>query len=43
MYDMENLCQLKNLEALCTEAMKAFVAFDKAALAGGRSRKSTKS
>jgi AhpD family alkylhydroperoxidase len=35
MYDMKNLSKLKNLEANAPEAMKAFVAFDKAALAGG--------
>ena len=35
MYDMKNLAKLKNLEAHAPEAMKAFVAFDKAALAEG--------
>ena len=35
MYDMKNLSKMKNLEAHATEAMKAFVAFDKAALAEG--------
>ena len=35
MYDMKNLSKLKNLEANAPEAMKAFVAFDKAALAEG--------
>ena len=35
MYDMKNLSKLKNLEANAPEAMKAFVAFDKAALAAG--------
>ena len=35
MYDMKNLSKMKNLEALAPEAMKAFVAFDKAALATG--------
>jgi AhpD family alkylhydroperoxidase len=35
MYDMKNLSKMKNLEALAPEAMKAFVAFDKAALAAG--------
>ena len=35
MYDMKNLSKLKNLEANAPEAMKAFMAFDKAALAGG--------
>ena len=35
MYDMKNLSKLKKLEANAPEAMKAFVAFDKAALAGG--------
>jgi len=32
---MKNLAKLKNLEAHAPEAMKAFVAFDKAALAEG--------
>jgi AhpD family alkylhydroperoxidase len=35
MYDMKNLSKMKNLEAQAPEAMKAFVAFNKAALAGG--------
>ena len=35
MYDIKNLGKIKNLEANAPEAMKAFVAFDKAALAGG--------
>ena len=35
MYNMKNLSKMKNLEAHAPEAMKAFVAFDKAALAGG--------
>ena len=35
MYDLKNLRKLKNLEAHAPEAMKAFVAFDKAALAEG--------
>jgi AhpD family alkylhydroperoxidase len=35
MYDMKNLSKLKNIEAGAPEAMKAFVAFDKAALAEG--------
>ena len=35
MYEMKNLCKLKNLEAHSPETMKAFVAFDKAALAAG--------
>ncbi len=35
MYDMKNLSKLKNIEANAPEAMKAFVAFDKAALAAG--------
>jgi len=34
-YDMKNLSKLKNIEAHAPEAMKAFVAFDKAALAPG--------
>ncbi len=33
MYDMKNLSKMKNLETHAPEAMKAFVAFDKAALA----------
>ena len=35
MYDMKNLSKMKNLEANAPEAMRAFVAFDKAAWAGG--------
>jgi AhpD family alkylhydroperoxidase len=35
MYDLKNLSKIKNLEALVPEAMEAFVAFDKAALAEG--------
>ena len=35
MYDMKNLSKLKSIEANAPEAMKAFVAFDKAALAAG--------
>jgi AhpD family alkylhydroperoxidase len=35
MYDMKNLGKWKNLEADAPETMKAFVAFDKAALAAG--------
>jgi AhpD family alkylhydroperoxidase len=35
MYDMKNLSKMKNLEAHAPEAMKAFVAFDKVALAEG--------
>jgi AhpD family alkylhydroperoxidase len=35
MYDMKNLSKLKIIEAVAPEAMKAFVAFDKAALAAG--------
>ena len=35
MYDMKKLERLKILEAKAPEAMKAFAAFDKAALAGG--------
>ena len=35
MHDMKNLSKMKNLEALAPEGMKAFVAFDKAALAAG--------
>jgi AhpD family alkylhydroperoxidase len=35
MYDLKNLSKMKNLETNAPEAMKAFVAFDKAALAGG--------
>jgi AhpD family alkylhydroperoxidase len=35
MYDMKNLAKLKNLEANAPEAIKAFWAFDKAAMAAG--------
>jgi AhpD family alkylhydroperoxidase len=35
MYEMKNLGKLKNIESNAPEAMKAFVAFDKAALSGG--------
>ncbi len=35
MYDMKNLAKRKSLEAHAPEAMNAFVAFDKAALAAG--------
>ena len=35
MYDMKNLSKLKTIEANAPEAMQAFVAFDKAALAAG--------
>lgn len=35
MYDKKNLSKIKNLEAHAPEAMKAFVAFDKAALSDG--------
>ena len=35
MYGMKNLTKMKDLEVLAPEAMKAFVAFDKAALAEG--------
>jgi AhpD family alkylhydroperoxidase len=35
MYNKENLAQLKKMDALAPEAMKAFWAFDKAALADG--------
>jgi AhpD family alkylhydroperoxidase len=35
MYDVKNLSKMKNLEANAPEAMKAFVAFDKAALSEG--------
>jgi hypothetical protein len=33
MYDMKNLSTMKSLEVHASEAMNAFVAFDKAALA----------
>ena len=35
MYGMKNLAKMKDLDALAPEAMKAFVAFDKVALAAG--------
>ena len=35
MYGMKNLTKMKDLDVLAPEAMKAFVAFDKAALAAG--------
>ena len=35
MYGMNNLTKMKDLDVLAPEAMKAFVAFDKAALAAG--------
>jgi AhpD family alkylhydroperoxidase len=35
MYDMKNLKKLKKLEASAPEAIKAFWAFDKAAMAAG--------
>jgi AhpD family alkylhydroperoxidase len=35
MYDMKNLSKQQHLEANAAEAMKAFVAFDKTALAEG--------
>jgi AhpD family alkylhydroperoxidase len=35
MYDLKNLGKMKNLETYAPEAMKAFVAFDKAALTDG--------
>jgi AhpD family alkylhydroperoxidase len=35
MYDMKNLAKMKTIEANASEAMKAFVAFDKAAMATG--------
>jgi AhpD family alkylhydroperoxidase len=35
MYDVENLSKLKGIEAGAPVAMKAFLAFDKAALAAG--------
>jgi AhpD family alkylhydroperoxidase len=35
MYDMKNLAKLKLLDANATEGMKAFWAFDKAAMAAG--------
>lgn len=38
MYDMKNLSKMKSLEMHASEAMQAFVPFDKAALAEGRFR-----
>ncbi len=35
MYDMKNLAKLKSMEANAPEAFKAYVAFDKAAMADG--------
>jgi len=35
MYDMKNLSKMKDIAANAPEAMKAFLAFDKAALAAG--------
>jgi AhpD family alkylhydroperoxidase len=35
MYDMKNLAKLKTIEANAPEAIKAFWAFDKAAMAAG--------
>ena len=35
MYNKDNLAQLKKIDGLAPEAMKAFWAFDKAALADG--------
>lgn len=35
MYDVKNLSKMKHLEVHASEAMQAFVAFDKAALAEG--------
>jgi AhpD family alkylhydroperoxidase len=35
MYGMKSLTKMKDLDVLAPEAMKAFVAFDKAALAAG--------
>src|SRR5262245_18421027 len=35
MYDIKNLGRMKNLEVHASQAMQAFVAFDKAALAEG--------
>ncbi len=35
MYDMKNLAKLKTIEANAPDAMKAFWAFDKAAMAAG--------
>ena len=35
MYDIKNLDKMRTLEVHAPETMKAFVAFDQAALAGG--------
>jgi AhpD family alkylhydroperoxidase len=35
MYDMKNLAKLKEMDTLAPDAMKAFWAFDKAAMADG--------
>lgn len=35
MYDMKNLAKLKSIDANAPDGMKAFVAFDKAAMAAG--------
>ena len=35
MYDMKNLAKLKTIDAAAPDAMKAFWAFDKAAMAAG--------
>jgi hypothetical protein len=35
MYDLKNLSKMKHLERHAPQAMKAFVAFDKAAVADG--------
>jgi len=35
MYDMKNLAKMKTIEANAPETMKAFIAFDKAAMAEG--------
>jgi AhpD family alkylhydroperoxidase len=35
MYDMKNLAKMKDIAANAPEAMKAFIAFDKAAMADG--------
>ena len=42
MYDMKNIDKMKLLQVHAPEAMKAFVAFDKAALAEGKLSKKTK-
>ena len=43
MYTKENLAKLKKMDSLAPEVMKAFWAFDKAALADGPFRQSTRS